>query len=77
MMTDTVLLTAARLALPAKRPTTTISAALNSSCKILDAISGRLNNKILPSSGPWVISMVALRFTMLFSSFSVLQSAGW
>jgi hypothetical protein len=48
--------TAARAVLPAKRPTTTTSAALNSSCKMLDAASGSENRMIFCSIGPLVRS---------------------
>ena len=48
--------TAASAVLPAKRPTTTTSAALNSSCKMLDAASGMENRMIFCSIGPLVRS---------------------
>ena len=48
--------TAAREASPAKRPTTTISAALKSNCKILDKIKGIENFNKLTRIGPEVIS---------------------
>ena len=57
LMTQVVLPTAARLAWPAQRPTTTTSAVLKSSWRRLAAIRGRLNSRILPSRGPWVMSM--------------------
>ena len=50
--------TAASAVLPAKRPTTTTSAALNSSCKMLEAASGSANRMIFWSSGPVVRSLV-------------------
>ena len=50
--------TAASAVLPAKRPTTTTSAALNSSCRMLDAASGRENRMIFCSMGPLVRSPV-------------------
>ena len=50
--------TAASAVLPAKRPTTTTSAALNSSCRMLDAASGRENRMIFCSMGPLVKSPV-------------------
>ena len=50
--------TAASAVLPAKRPTTTTSAALNNSCRMLDAASGRENRMIFCSMGPLVKSPV-------------------
>ena len=58
LITQEVLPTAAKLACPAQRPTTTTSAVLNSSCKRLEAISGRLKSRIFPNRGPCVISTV-------------------
>ena len=50
--------TAARASLPANRPTTTTSAALNSSCSRLEAISGRAKSSILSASDPLHMSML-------------------
>jgi hypothetical protein len=70
--------TAASAASPAQRPTTTTSAALNSSCSRLESISGRANNKIFPASGPCTISIryparsgfcVAIRFPSLIQAY--------
>ena len=47
---------AASAVLPAKRPTTTTSAALNSSCRMLEAASGMENRMIFWSIGPLVRS---------------------
>jgi hypothetical protein len=49
--------TAARDSLPAKRPTTTTSAALNRSCSILDNASGTANTISLTKIGPLHISI--------------------
>ena len=49
--------TAARLASPAKRPTTITSAALKRSCKTPDKIIGIVKIINLPKSGPWIISI--------------------
>jgi hypothetical protein len=59
--------TAARELSPANRPTTTISAALNKSCRILEHISGMANNKILPSSGPCTMS-ISCFFIIIYTS---------
>ena len=48
--------TAASAVLPAKRPTTTTSAALNSSCRMLEAASGMENRMIFCNIGPLVRS---------------------
>ena len=49
--------TAASASLPVKRPTTMMSAALNSSWRIPDSISGMAKIKILLKSGPEHISI--------------------
>ena len=59
--------TAARASLPANWPTTTTSAALNSSCSRLDAISGREKSRILLASGPLHISILYCFFTSALS----------
>ena len=46
LMSEPLEPTAASAVLPAKRPTTTTSAALNSSCRMLDAASGMENRMI-------------------------------
>jgi hypothetical protein len=56
-MSEDVEPTAARAPLPAKRPTTMMSAALNSSCNMPDSIKGMENKRILPRSGPLVMSI--------------------
>ena len=48
--------TAAIASLPVKRPTTTMSAALNSSCKMPEIISGMAKTRIFPRIGPLHIS---------------------
>ena len=55
--------TAARASLPAKRPTTTTSAALNSSCRRLEAIKGKAKRRILSARDPSHMSMVCCFFT--------------
>lgn len=65
--------TAASAVLPANRPTTTTSAALNRSCKMLDAASGRENRMIFFSSGPLVRSPV--RVSCAMNRF--LLASGW
>lgn len=50
--------TAAKDSLPAKRPTTMTSAALNKSCKQPDSIKGKLNAMTLGSTGPLHISIL-------------------
>ena len=73
--------TAASAVLPANRPTTTTSAALKSSCRMLDAASGSENRMIFWSIGPLVRSPAtedrAMKilpplkaFTQIFPSFS-------
>ena len=52
--------TAAKDSLPANLPTTTRSAALNRSCKILDNIKGMANRIILLKIEPSVISILLL-----------------
>ena len=49
--------TAAIASLPVKRPTTTMSAALNKSCKMPEIISGMEKIRILLKSGPLHISI--------------------
>lgn len=56
--------TAARASLPANQPTTTTSAALNSSWSRLEAISGRAKNRSLSASDPLHMSMLWLFFTI-------------
>lgn len=56
--------TAARASFPAKRPTTTTSAALNSSWRRLEAISGRANSRILSASDPLHMSMLCFFLTI-------------
>ena len=56
--------TAAKASLPANRPTTTTSAALNRSCNRLEAISGRANSRILSASDPLHMSMLCFLFTI-------------
>ena len=56
--------TAANASFPANRPTTTTSAALNSSWSRLEAIRGRAKSKILSARDPLHISMLCFFFTM-------------
>ena len=58
--------TAASAVLPAKRPTTTTSAALNSNCRMLDAASGTENKMIFCSMGPLVRSAERLVVAMSY-----------
>ena len=57
LMREVVEPTAARASGPAKRPTTTTSAALKRSCSRLDSISGRANSSSFPARGPWTMSI--------------------
>ena len=52
LMSELVAPTAAMASLPTNRPTTTMSAALNSSCKMPEHMSGKANSRIRLSSGP-------------------------
>ena len=61
--------TAASASFPAKRPTTTISAALNSSWSRLEAIRGRAKSRILSAREPLHMSMLWLFFTMSDSPY--------
>ena len=76
LMTALVEPTAARAVGPMNWPTTTMSAALNSSCKMPDSARGMANRTILPSRGPFVmsISKPALRFPMRSIRFKVYTS---
>ena len=49
--------TAAMASLPTNWPTTMISAALNSSCKMPEHISGKANSRIRLSNGPLHMSI--------------------
>ena len=49
--------TAARAWGPTNCPTTMMSAALNSSCKMPEIAKGMANRTIFPNSGPWVMSI--------------------
>ena len=49
--------TAAKAWLPAKRPATMMSAALNSSCKMPERAKGMANRMVLLTRGPLVISI--------------------
>ena len=66
-----VLPTAARLLLPANRPTTMTSAALNNSCRIFAAISGRQKMISLSASEPWVMSILFLFISMMLLSYII------
>ena len=57
MIREVVEPTAARELSPAHRPTTTMSAALKSSCRTLEHISGMENRSILERMGPLHISI--------------------
>ena len=56
--------TAAMASLLSNCPTTTISAALNSSCSMPDSISGTEKRSSLPMRGPLHMSIVISRFTV-------------
>ena len=58
--------TAAKASLPVYRPTTMMSAALNSSCKMPEHISGSANSRILLNSGPLHISISYVLFMEAF-----------
>ena len=62
--------TAASELSPAKCPTTTISAALNNSCRMLEHISGSANSRSFPRSGPFIIS-ISCFFISLIPSFNI------
>ena len=57
LMSEVLEPTAANASLPTNCPTTTTSAALNSSCRMLEAIRGRANNRILLHRGPLHMSI--------------------
>ena len=57
--------TAASAWLPANRPTTTMSAALNKSWRIPESIRGTANSRIFPKSGPLHISISYDLFFMI------------
>ncbi len=61
--------TAASALSPANRPTTTISAALNSSCRMLEHISGNAKRSILPNTEPLHMSISYFLFIYRSSLF--------
>ena len=68
LMSAVVAPTAARASLPLKCPTTMISTALNMSCKMLVAISGREKETSLSMMEPFTMSISYLFF---FKSYSI------
>ena len=63
--------TAASAWAPEKRPTTTISAALKSSCSTPESIRGKVKTRIFPNSGPLHISISYDFFKTHSSGFQI------
>lgn len=66
--------TAAREVLPAKRPTTITSAALNRSCRQLDSIKGKLNAMTFVRPGHCTYPFYRILLTSLSPPFSTIFS---